>query len=283
MLTAKTPVSSDTKIFTFALDHPGQRIGLPVGQHLMMRLRDPVTREAIVRAYTPLSDPVEEAEGETAVGRGKLDVLVKIYRPSADGRRPGGAMTPALDSLPLGHWVDLKGPVGRFEYLGRGRCSVGGAGADGPRTVRRFVMVCAGSGVTPILAVLRAVAADAEDATRCVVLDGNRSEEDILCRRALDDARAAAAATRARDDGGGGGGGGGEGPAIRVVHTLTQPGPAWTGGRGRMDAALFEREVGPPGPGRDEMVLVCGPGPMERVVRESFAVMGWREEDLFFF
>lgn len=255
-LAAKRAVSSDAKIFTFALDHAAQRVGLPVGQHLLVRLRDPVTREAVIRAYTPLSDP--------AGARGALDVLVKIYRASADGRYMGGAMTQALDSIPPGHWVEFKGPVGKFEYLGRGRCAVGGK----ERFVKRFVMVCAGSGITPIFAVLRAVMKDDEDETLCTVLDGNRCEEDILCKAELD---AWALGREAR---------------CKVVHTLSRPGEGWAGGRGRMDRAFFEREVGPPGSKaeeRDEMVLVCGPEPLEKGVKSSFMDMGWREEDLLFF
>lgn len=259
-LTRKTAVSGDTKVFTFTLDHAAQEIGLPTGQHLMMRLRDPVTREAIIRAYTPLSD--------AAVARGTLDVLIKIYRASGDGDGGGGGgykggmMTQALDSIPLGHWVEFKGPVGKFEYLGRGRCTIGGRERQ---RVRRFVMVCAGSGITPIFAVLRAVLKDRGDATRCLVLDGNRCEEDILCRAEMD---ALVEGNEAR---------------CRLVHTLSRPGDGWAGARGRMDASLFEREVGPPSEARDELVLVCGPGPMESSVRENFARMGWREEDLLFF
>lgn len=256
-MTAKTPISSDAKIFTFTLDHAAQEIGLPTGQHLMLRLRDPVTREAIIRAYTPYSDG--------AAARGQLDVLIKIYRASADGRYGGGAMTVALDSLPLGHWVEFKGPVGKFEYLGQGHCTVGGRA----RFVRRFVMVCAGSGITPIFSVLRAVMKDAEDETFCTVLDGNRAEEDILCKAELD-------AFVEGDP---------EGRRCRIVHTLSRPGPAWKGGKGRLDRALFECEVGPPRreAGGEEMVLVCGPEPLEKSVRENFGEMGWKAEDLLFF
>lgn len=256
-LATKTPVSPDTKLFTFTLDHARQELGLPTGQHLLLRLRDPVTREAIIRAYTPYTSSDEEA------ARGLLGLLVKIYR--------GGAMTTALDSLPLGHWVEFKGPVGRFEYRGRGHCVLGGGLVS--RHVKRLVMVCAGSGVTPILAVLRAVVRDGDgdgkgDAPCCTVLDGNRAEADILCKAELD-ALVAAAAARG---------------SSRIVHTLSRPGPGWTGARGRMDRALFAREVGPPqGGGDDEMVLVCGPPALEASVRESFADMGWRAEDLVFF
>lgn len=255
-MTAKTPVSADTKIFTFTLEHPAQSVGLPTGQHLMVRLRDPATREAIIRAYTPLSDERSEP--------GKLDVLVKIYRKTAT--LPGGLMTQALDSIPTGHWVEFKGPVGRYEYLGRGRFAVGGGRV---RQIRRFVMVCAGSGVTPVYAVLRGVMRDEDspETPRCLVLDGNRTEADILCRAEMD---ALAAGREGR---------------CRIVHTLSDPPPGdgWAGGRGYMGAELFEREAGPPGEAGGEMVLVCGPPGLEKSVRENFTRMGWREEDLAFF
>ena len=171
ILSAKRNLSADTRIFSFTLEHAHQTIGLPTGQHLMMRLRDPVTREAIIRAYTPVSEGTD---------KGVLNVLVKVYFDTVD--RPGGKMTKALDAIPVGHFVDFKGPIGKFEYLGRGRCSISGK----PRFVKRFVMICGGSGITPIFQVLRAVLKDKEDDTRCLVLDGNRLEEDILCREDID-------------------------------------------------------------------------------------------------
>ncbi|OHE98761.1 hypothetical protein CORC01_05850 [Colletotrichum orchidophilum] len=253
ILSEKTKISSDTKIFTFSLEHADQTVGLPVGQHLMMRLRDPVTREAIIRAYTPMSEGTD---------KGKLHVLVKIYY-DAPGR-PGGKMTQALDAIPVGHFVDFKGPIGKFEYLGNGLCSISGK----HRTIRRFVMICAGSGITPIFQVLRAVLQDAADPTTCLVLDGNRVEEDILCRTELDALAAAAGPDR-----------------CRLMYSLTKPGPSWTGLTGRMDGSFFEREVGRcrGDAGGDELVLVCGPEPLEKGVRTSLAGLGWKEDDLLFF
>ncbi|KAJ9131173.1 Nitrate reductase [Pleurostoma richardsiae] len=255
ILSEKKKISADTKVFTFTLDHEAQAVGLPVGQHLMMRLRDPVSREAIIRAYTPISEGTD---------RGKLNVLIKIYYDAPD--RKGGRMTQALDSIPIGHFVDFKGPVGKFEYLGRGRCSVSGH----ERRVRRFVMVCAGSGVTPIFQVLRAVMKDPEDPTFCLVLDGNRVEEDILCKEELDAMIA------------------NNGHRCRLLYTLTRPQASWTGLKGRMDRGLFEREVGAPkkDDGSDEggdMVLICGPESMEKSVHSIFTGMGWAEDDLLFF
>jgi nitrate reductase (NAD(P)H) len=250
ILTEKTSISADTKIFSFRLDHETQTIGLPVGQHLMLRLRDPVTREAVIRAYTPISEGTEQ---------GKLHVLIKIYFDTPE--RKGGKMTQALNSIPVGHFVEFKGPVGKFEYLGKGLCSISGK----KRQVRRFVMICAGSGITPIYQVLRAVLKDREDLTSCLVLDGNRVEEDILCKKELD---AMAAVNRGK---------------CELVYTLTRPGDAWNGLKGRMDGAFLENRVGRPEQAGEVLVLICGPESMENSTRESLKGLGWRDEDLLFF
>lgn len=251
ILTAKTKVSSDSKIFTFDLEYASQGVGLPVGQHLLMRLRDPVTREAIIRSYTPIS---------LGADKGKLDVLVKIYYDSAE--RKGGKMTQALDSIPIGHFVDFKGPVGKFEYLGRGLCSISGAN----RQVKRFIMICAGSGITPIFQVLRAVMSDAEDPTFCLVLNGNRREEDVLCKSNFDAMLV------------------GNAHKGRLIYTLSKPGSTWKGLRGRMDKALFEAEIGPSKHASGEdLILVCGSQSLEKDVHSIFTSMGWKNDDLMFF
>ncbi|KAH9888184.1 hypothetical protein F4778DRAFT_410797 [Xylariomycetidae sp. FL2044] len=254
ILSSKTKISADTKIFTFDLEHPDQTVGLPVGQHLMVRLRDPATREAIIRAYTPISEGTE---------RGQLRVLVKIYRDSAE--RKGGRMTQALDSIPVGHFAEFKGPVGKFEYAGRGLCTISGRA----RRVSRLVMICAGSGITPIFQVLRAVLGDPDDPTCCLVLNGNRVEDDILCRADLD--RLAA---------------GNEG-RCRLLYALSRPTADWTGLRGRLGDDVLREEVGAwkPGPDgeADQMVLICGPETFEKSVHGLLAGMGWKDDDLLFF
>jgi nitrate reductase (NAD(P)H) len=247
LLSSKTPVSSDTRIFRFKLEHPEQTLGLPTGQHLLLRLRDPVTREAIIRSYTPISLTSEQ---------GFCDVLIKVYADSPE--RKGGKMTKALDAIPVGHWVEFKGPVGKFEYLGRGRCALNGK----ERVVKRFYMICGGTGITPIFQVLRAVMLDAGDETHCTVLDGNRLVEDILCKEDLD--------RFARENE----------AKCRILHTLTKGTEKWSGLRGRIAAPLLReycvRE-------EDCLVLVCGPEPLEKSVREALGEQGWRDEDVMFF
>jgi nitrate reductase (NAD(P)H) len=251
ILSTKTKISSDTRVFSFTLEHQDQIIGLPIGQHLMMRLRDPVTREAIIRSYTPISEGTQQ---------GVLDVLVKVYFDTK--YRPGGKMTKALDAIPIGHFVDFKGPIGKFEYLGRGSCTIGGK----PRRVKRFVMICGGSGITPIFQVLRAVMKDAEDETKCLLLDGNRLEEDILCREDMDSLIK------------------GNETRCRLLHALTQPTDSWTGLRGRVGKELLEKEVGRcENKEGEELVLICGPEALEKSVHRVLNQMGWKDEDLLFF
>jgi nitrate reductase (NAD(P)H) len=253
VLAAKRKLSPDTKLFIFDLDHAEQSIGLPVGQHLMMRLKDPnsKTGDAIIRAYTPISDVND---------KGQLNVLIKIYYDTAE--RKGGRMTQALDAVEIGNTVDFKGPVGKFEYLGRGLCTVSGK----QRRVRRFIMICGGSGITPIFQVFRAVMGDPEDPTQCLLIDGNRVAEDILMKKELDQLAAANA------------------DRCRVLYTLSRPEASWAGLKGRMDKALFESEIGPYGSENEgDLVLVCGPEGMEKSVHSIMLGLGWQDSEVLFF
>lgn len=247
VLHAKKVISWDTRVFTFRLEHENQTVGLPIGQHLMIRLRDPVTREAIIRSYTPISETSK---------KGFLDVLVKIYFNSADLK--GGKMTMSMEALPIGHGVDFKGPIGKFEYLGKGKCSVNGA----ERLVKKLVMICGGSGITPIFQVFRAVMQDADDKTQCVLFDGNRLVEDILCKEEID-AMALGKEHKAK-----------------VLYTLTKAPEGWEGLKGRINGALVadhcERDA-------ETLILICGPEALEKSIHIALNEQGWADEQLLFF
>ncbi|KAJ6013567.1 hypothetical protein N7540_008158 [Penicillium herquei] len=240
-------VSWDTRIFVFDLEHGKQTLGLPIGQHLMIKVPDPVNKETIIRSYTPISDTNIE---------GKMELLVKIYFPSAT--IPGGKMTMALDALKLGAAIDCKGPTGRFEYLGNGRLTVSGK----ERKVKSFTMICGGTGITPIFQVLRAVMQDPNDPTTCVVLFGNRLEEDILCRAELD----AYVALDSRK--------------CTVVHTLSKASDQWVGRRGRISEDLIKEYA--PNMG-ESMAILCGPEALEKSAKKVLLDQGWAESDLHFF
>lgn len=246
-LVLKRIVSWDTRIFTFKLEHEEQILGLPVGQHLMIRLKDLATGEAIIRSYTPISSTTK---------KGYLDVLVKIYFDTDTTK--GGKMTKAMEALPLGADVEFKGPIGKFEYLGKGLCAINGI----RKTVKRFLMICGGSGVTPIFQVFRAVMQNPQDKTECILLDGNRLVEDILCKEDLD------ALLQGNED------------RAKIVHTLTKGPDSWEGLRGRIDGTLVAKYCTKDD---DTLVLICGPEALEKSMHVTLLDQGWKDEQLLFF
>lgn len=251
ILHSKVTVSWDTRIFTFKLDHGEQTLGLPIGQHLMIRLRDPVTRESIIRSYTPISETTKN---------GFMDVLVKVYFDTKE--RKGGKMSQAMEALPIGHFVEFKGPIGKFEYLGAGRCTVNNV----ERNIKNFIMISGGSGITPIYQVLRAVMQESSDATRCVVLDSNRLLEDILCKTELD--------AFAKDNV----------EKCELLYTLTNGPDEWEGLRGRIAAPLLKKHAARAAHQEGKaIVLICGPEPLEKTAYEALLEDGWLKDDLLVF
>lgn len=245
-LHSKKQVSSDTIVFTFTLEHPAQTLGLPVGQHLMIRLRDTVNGETIIRPYTPISD-IHHA--------GYLDVLIKLY---LDPATTPGKMSKAMSALPLGGGVDFKGPIGKFTYLGKGSCSINST----EKRVKKFAMICGGSGVTPIFQVFRAVMRDKDDPTMCTILNGNRLVEDILCREDLDEL------LKGNEDRG------------EIIHTLTRAPEGWEGLSGRINAELVQKHIKC---SDDTLVLICGPEALEKSIHGVLKEQGWKDEQILFF
>lgn len=247
VLHTRRPISWDTQIFTFKLEHENQSVGLPVGKHLLLRHYDHATREAIIRPYTPIP---------TSSKKGYMDVLIKLYLDTKT--RKGGKMSKALDTLSVGHGVDFKGPIGNFEYLGHGYCSTNKT----RKKFERFGMICAGSGITPVYQVLHSVMNDPGDQTKCILLNGNRKAGDILCRENID------ALVKGSEE------------RANVVYTLTQATDEWEGLKGRIDADKITRYCK-----RDEqtLILVCGPKALEKSVHTALNNQGWPDEQILFF
>lgn len=251
ILHSKTIISADTRIFRFKIDHEEQLLGLPTGQHLMMKLTDPVTRETIIRSYTPMSETNH---------KGFVDILIKVYFDKP--QQKGGKMSQAIDSLPIGHFLDMKGPIGKFEYLGNGRCTVQG----NERKITNFIMICGGSGITPIYQVFRSIMQNKSDQTKCVVLNGNRLLEDILCKAELDQFVE------------------GNEHKARLLYTLTKAPEDWKGLVGRIAKPLLEKEVHVKDYDRSStMILLCGPEALEKSAHQALLEIGWTHDEMLFF
>ncbi|KAK6132365.1 hypothetical protein DH2020_033886 [Rehmannia glutinosa] len=147
-------------------------LGLPVGKHIFVCAT--IDEKLCMRAYTPSSDV-------DAVGY--FELVVKIYFGGVHPKFPnGGLMSQYLDSIELGQFIDVKGPLGHIEYTGRGHFSVHGK----QKFAKKLAMIAGGTGITPIYQVMQAILKDPEDETEMYVVYANRTEDDILLRDELD-------------------------------------------------------------------------------------------------
>ncbi|KAK5163679.1 hypothetical protein LTR16_012140, partial [Cryomyces antarcticus] len=111
-------------------------------------------------------------------------------------------------------------------------------------------MICGGSGITPIYQVFRAIMQDAADKTKCVVLNGNRLVEDILCKEDLD--------RFAADPG--------NETKCKLLYTLTQAPEGWKGLKGRIAGPMLGEHAHREKFKTDALVLICGPEALEKSV-----------------
>ena len=210
---------------SLVLDVPGWPGHRP-GQHVDVRLTAEDGYQA-QRSYSIASPP--EAAG--AAGRVVLTVE----------RLEDGEVSPYLaDELRPGDPLELRGPIGgHFVW----DVSLGGP----------LLLVAGGSGVVPLMAMLRHRAA-AGGGPPARLLYSTRTLDEALYRDEL-------ATLAAGDD------------ALAVVHTLTRAAPAgWSGYRRRIDGAMLAAVAFPPA--ERPHVFVCGPTPMVEAAASALVELG---------
>ena len=146
--------------YRFQLPTPTSLLGLPIGQHISIGAtitKPDGTSQEVVRSYTPISGDDQP---------GHFDLLVKSY--------PTGNISKHLAGIHVGQTIRVRGPKGAFVYT--------------PNMVRHFGMVAGGTGITPMLQVVKAIIKGraAGDKTEVDLIFANVSEKDILLREDLD-------------------------------------------------------------------------------------------------
>jgi ferredoxin-NADP reductase len=209
------------RVASLFLDVPGWD-GHQAGQHVDLRLTAEDGYQA-ERSYSIASPPD---------GR-RLELTVE--------RLEDGEVSPYLvGEAHQGDRVELRGPIGGYFVW---RPELGGP----------LLLVAGGSGVVPLMAMLRHRAATASRVpTR--LLYSSRTLEDVIYRDELE--RLAAA-----DE------------SLTVIHTLTRAQPTgWQGSARRIDAALL-KEVGW-GPEQRPLAYVCGPTRLVEAVASDLVTLG---------
>jgi len=233
-LIEKVVLSHDTRLFRFELPSPQHCLGLPIGQHIYLSAR--VSGSLVVRPYTPTSSDED---------LGHMDLVVKVYQANVHPKFPeGGKMTQYLESLALGDTIDVRGPSGLLEYVGKGEFNIKAdkkSAADVTR-VRRVSMIAGGTGITPMLQLIRAVFRDNSDTTAELSLLFANQSDDILLRKELEEIQE-------------------EFPArFKLWYTVDRPSEGWTYSSGFINAEMIEKALFPPS--GDNLVVLCGPPPM---------------------
>jgi ferredoxin-NADP reductase len=199
-------VDETADVRSLALEVPGWAGHLP-GQHVDVRLTAEDGYQA-QRSYS-IATPAD-------------DELITLTVERLDD----GEVSPYLtEELRPGDRLELRGPIGGWFVW---KPPLGGP----------LLLVGGGSGVVPLMAMLRAHAAAGSDVPARLLLS-SRSWDEVIYREEL------ARLGRAH-------------PAIEVVHTLTRSAPpGWEGPRRRIDRDMLAELAWPPAD--EPLAYVCGP------------------------
>lgn len=203
-------VSHNTQLFRFSFD-PTAKLGLDVASCILTRA--PVGEESegrrkyVIRPYTPISDPDS---------KGYFDLLIKVY--------PDGQMSQHFATLQPGDVVEVKGPIEKLRY--------------NPNMKKNIGMIAGGTGITPMLQVIKAILKNADDNTQVSLIYANISPDDILLKGELDRLSTSY-------------------PNFKVFYTVDKPSKNWRGGTGYVSKDMVLK--GLPSPGEETLILVCGP------------------------
>lgn len=161
-----------------------------------------------MRSYTPISSDDD---------RGHFKLLIKSYEK--------GNISRYLSLLTLGQTVRVKGPKGQFKYE---------AGL-----VAHLGMIAGGTGITPMLQIIRAIMKNPKDKTKVSLIYANVGFEDILLKSELDDL-----ANRHPE-------------RFEVYYVLNiPPAQGWNGGVGFVTKDMIAKYIHPPEP--TMKLLMCG-------------------------
>ncbi|XP_045175015.2 NADH-cytochrome b5 reductase 3-like isoform X1 [Mercenaria mercenaria] len=228
-------VSHDTRRFRFALPSMEHILGLPVGQHIYLSAR--IDGQLVIRPYTPVSSDDD---------KGFMDLVIKVYFKNVNPKFPdGGKMSQYLNNMEIGDYIDVRGPSGLLVYDGCGEFKIRQDKKSDPKSVtaKKIGMIAGGTGITPMLQLIRQILKDKKDKTEMCLLFANQTEDDILLRPELEDLQQT------------------YGDRFKLWYTLDRPSADdWKYSKGFISDVMIKEHLPPAEEG--SIVLMCGPPPM---------------------
>ncbi|TIA85334.1 hypothetical protein E3P99_04018 [Wallemia hederae] len=218
-LVEKHKLSPNTALYRFGLPNKTDVLGLPIGQHISVQAE--INGKQIMRSYTPTSSDDD---------KGHFDLVVKTYAQ--------GNISLFLDKLQVGQNVRVRGPKGQFKY--------------DENLTHHIGMIAGGTGITPMLQVIRAILKNPRDTTQVDLIYANVTVDDILMKQEIDDL------VKQENENGK--------RRLRVLYVLNSPPASWDGGIGFVNKQMIEERF-PPAE-REGKVLLCGPPPMINAMKK---------------
>lgn len=230
ILVDREVISHDTRRFRLALPTSNHVLGLPIGQHIYLSAH--INGELVSRPYTPVSSDDD---------RGYVDLVIKVYFKNVHPKFPdGGKMSQHLESLGVGDTIDVRGPKGRLVYKNQGQFEIREKPKAPPVKLKktRVGMIAGGTGITPMLQLIRHICKDQSDPTEMWLIFANQTEEDILLRAELEEVANA-------------------NKSFHLWYTLDRPSEGWTYSTGFVNSEMMREHLPPPSD--DTLIVMCGP------------------------
>ncbi len=184
------PETPSTKTLVFDISHVD--FDFYPGQYVMLNV--PYEGQVLKRAYSIASPPTQK------------DTLELTIKKVPEGK----ASAYLTERVKEGDNFLIKGPYGKFVWL--------------PQMGTSLVLIGAGSGIVPLMCILRYIASTKLEHVRATLLYSNTHYEEIIYRQELESLS--------------------KHSNIKVVHTLTRSYPPdWKGYTGRINPDMLLREV----------------------------------------
>jgi len=206
------PVTHNTNALHFEVEN-GQKLNISLGCHISVGFTHELLGDDVIfRNYTPILDEA-----------GRFILLVKVYEK--------GVVSRMLHNAKIGDTVLMRGPFGSFSFQSTRWKSVG--------------MICAGTGVTPMIQILRALVTKPCSIS---LLSANRTEKDILLREQLEQWKKQSQ------------------QQFDTHYILSEPSDTWTGLKGRISEEIIKQCMPTPSP--NTKILVCGSTEFNNMIQQ---------------
>jgi cytochrome-b5 reductase len=223
-LVAIKPITHDTKQFTFSIPS-SVNFAMLAGDFI--KVFPDHSDELEYRTYTPTTTPKT---------RDHFELIIKRY--------PNGQVSRFMHDLKIGDDIWISGPHD------------GGHFKKGMAT--RVGMIAGGSGITPMISIIRTILQEGIDADISLIFS-NKNIEDIILKDEFDSYET-------------------QYSNFKRFYVIDQARPGWTMGVGRINEAIMNEHL--PEPSDETVLFICGPPMMQIELRKKLIEMGHKKEKI---